>query len=108
MVYSTCSMNPIEDEAVVAQLIREAKGTLKLVDAHPILPLLKAKRGVNTWKVGDFSKIRKKNKHFQVYDKDMNVYEKPEDIPEKLQKTMCKSCFPPTKEEAEGMNLHYT
>ena len=27
MVYSTCAFNPIEDEAVVAQLLRESKGT---------------------------------------------------------------------------------
>lgn len=64
MVYSTCSMNPVEDEAVVAQLIREAKGTLKLVDAHPILPLLKAKRGVNSWKVGDFCRNLKEKSQF--------------------------------------------
>lgn len=27
MVYSTCAFNPIEDEAVVAQLLRESNGT---------------------------------------------------------------------------------
>jgi len=27
MVYSTCAFNPVEDEAVVAQLLRESKGT---------------------------------------------------------------------------------
>ena len=27
MVYSTCAFNPIEDEAVVSQLLRESKGT---------------------------------------------------------------------------------
>jgi 16S rRNA C967 or C1407 C5-methylase (RsmB/RsmF family) len=31
MCYSTCSMNPIEDEAVVAELLRRAKGSLELV-----------------------------------------------------------------------------
>ena len=50
-VYSTCSMNPIEDEAVVAQLLREAKGGLRLVDAHPLIPNLKSLRGVSHWKV---------------------------------------------------------
>lgn len=51
LVYSTCSMNPIEDEAVVAQLIRESEGTLRLVDTHPLLPKLRGLRGVSTWKV---------------------------------------------------------
>ena len=30
--YSTCSLNPLEDEAVVAALLRRSKGALKLVD----------------------------------------------------------------------------
>ena len=29
MVYSTCSLNPIEDEAVVAELLRKFKGNTK-------------------------------------------------------------------------------
>ena len=28
IVYSTCAMNPIENEAVVAQLLREGKGSI--------------------------------------------------------------------------------
>eukprot|EP01042_Synura_sphagnicola_P004471 gene4471-5670_t len=32
MVYSTCSLNPIENEAVVAALLRESGGRLTLVD----------------------------------------------------------------------------
>ncbi|EKX35778.1 hypothetical protein GUITHDRAFT_46333, partial [Guillardia theta CCMP2712] len=32
--YSTCSMNPLEDEAVVAALLRESNGSLSLVDVH--------------------------------------------------------------------------
>ncbi|VDO80140.1 unnamed protein product [Heligmosomoides polygyrus] len=40
-----------KDEAVVAQLIRESEGTLRLVDTHPLLPKLRGLRGVSTWKV---------------------------------------------------------
>ena len=32
LVYSTCSLNPLEDEAVVAALLKRAKGALRLVD----------------------------------------------------------------------------
>ncbi|CAM9854109.1 unnamed protein product, partial [Choristocarpus tenellus] len=32
MVYSTCSLNPIEDEAVVVELLRRCGGNLRLVD----------------------------------------------------------------------------
>ena len=32
MVYSTCSMSPIEDEAVVAALLKKCKGSVRLVN----------------------------------------------------------------------------
>jgi len=38
MVYSTCSLNPVEDEAVVSALLEQARGSLELIDAHEILP----------------------------------------------------------------------
>jgi 16S rRNA C967 or C1407 C5-methylase (RsmB/RsmF family) len=31
IVYSTCSMNPIEDEASVSEILRQSKGSVKLV-----------------------------------------------------------------------------
>lgn len=34
MVYSTCSLNPIEDEAVVAEVLRRCGGNLELEDCH--------------------------------------------------------------------------
>lgn len=33
-VYSTCSINPIEDEAVVTEVLRRAGGALELIDIH--------------------------------------------------------------------------
>ncbi|PWN36360.1 S-adenosyl-L-methionine-dependent methyltransferase [Meira miltonrushii] len=51
LVYSTCSLNPIEDEAVVAQALRDCKGTVKLVDQSHAFPELIRKKGVFTWKV---------------------------------------------------------
>ncbi len=32
MAYSSCSMNPIENEAVVARLLQEADGELEVLD----------------------------------------------------------------------------
>uniref|UniRef100_A0A158P5R9 tRNA (cytosine(34)-C(5))-methyltransferase n=1 Tax=Angiostrongylus cantonensis TaxID=6313 RepID=A0A158P5R9_ANGCA len=92
MVYSTCSMNPIEDEAVVAQLIRESKGALRLCDTHPLLPKLVGLRGVSVWK---------------VFDRDMNFYEKPSDVPEPLRKMICESCFAPSEVEKASLHLEY-
>lgn len=51
MVYSTCSFNPIEDEAVVAELLRAFEGTVELVDVSSKLPGLKRSPGLTSWKV---------------------------------------------------------
>ncbi len=51
LVYSTCSINPIEDEAVVAAILSKYQGKLKLVDCSGELPGLVRLNGVNTWKV---------------------------------------------------------
>jgi len=50
MVYSTCSLNPIEDEAVVAELIRRSKGALRIVDVSDKLPGLIREAGMHSWK----------------------------------------------------------
>ncbi|CAD6186227.1 unnamed protein product [Caenorhabditis auriculariae] len=93
MVYSTCSLNPIEDEAVVAQLLREAKGALRLVDTREKLPELKRLAGVSTWR---------------VFDKEMREFKTPSEVEEKLSKMICASCFPPTEEEATKFHLDYS
>jgi 16S rRNA C967 or C1407 C5-methylase (RsmB/RsmF family) len=49
MVYSTCSLNPIENEAVVAALLLHARGNLQLVHPQPILPKLKYRQGIYSW-----------------------------------------------------------
>ncbi|XP_033831347.1 RNA cytosine C(5)-methyltransferase NSUN2 [Periophthalmus magnuspinnatus] len=51
MVYSTCSLNPIEDEAVIAALLEKSEGSLELVDASADLPGLKWMPGVTSWKL---------------------------------------------------------
>lgn len=53
MVYSTCSLNPIEDEAVVAEVYRRAKGALELVDLSSKLPELHSRPGKHSWIVQD-------------------------------------------------------
>ncbi|XP_039978602.1 RNA cytosine C(5)-methyltransferase NSUN2 isoform X2 [Xiphias gladius] len=51
MVYSTCSLNPIEDEAVIAALLEKSEGALELADASADLPGLKWMPGVTSWKL---------------------------------------------------------
>ncbi|XP_051527447.1 RNA cytosine C(5)-methyltransferase NSUN2 [Myxocyprinus asiaticus] len=51
IVYSTCSLNPIEDEAVIAALLEKSEGALELAEASADLPGLKYMPGITSWKV---------------------------------------------------------
>lgn len=91
IVYSTCSFNPIENEAVVAEVLRQTKGAIRLVDVSASLPELKRKPGLSTWK---------------VTNKEGEFIESIEDIKDMRQrKKHAASTFPPTAEEAKEMHL---
>ena len=55
VVYSTCSMNPAENEAVLAAAIDRCGGTEKveILPTDDMLPLLKRKPGLKDWSVMD-------------------------------------------------------
>ncbi|KZV53762.1 tRNA (cytosine(34)-C(5))-methyltransferase [Dorcoceras hygrometricum] len=53
MVYSTCSMNPVENEAVVAEVLRRCGGSIELVDVSNEIPELIRMPGLKKWKVRD-------------------------------------------------------
>ncbi|KAK8173102.1 S-adenosyl-L-methionine-dependent methyltransferase [Phyllosticta citrichinensis] len=57
VVYSTCSMNPIENEAVVASAIDRCGGMAKvdIIDCSNELPGLKRVPGLKSWKIMDKS-----------------------------------------------------
>ncbi|KAI9226767.1 MAG: S-adenosyl-L-methionine-dependent methyltransferase [Piptocephalis tieghemiana] len=88
IVYSTCSMNPIENEAVIAQVLRQSKGALELVDVSDQLPNLIRRPGHSSWKVMDG----------QGNILDSHVPGRPKD-------KSSPSCYPPSGEEAATMHL---
>jgi len=51
LVYSTCSLNPVEDEAVVAALLTASGGALVLADVSGELPGLARAPGLSSWVV---------------------------------------------------------
>lgn len=55
VVYSTCSMNPVENEAVIASAIDRCGGLsiVDVVDCGDALPELKRRQGLKDWKVMD-------------------------------------------------------
>ncbi|KAI9314518.1 S-adenosyl-L-methionine-dependent methyltransferase [Dichotomocladium elegans] len=89
IVYSTCSFNPVENEAVVAEVLRLAQGALILKDVSDQLPELKRKPGLTTWKV-----MTRDGRYLDSLD-DL------EDTPQK--KKFPKSVFPPS--DTECLNL---
>ncbi|XP_068474343.1 uncharacterized protein [Phaseolus vulgaris] len=56
MIYSTCSMNPIENEAVVAEVLRRCEGSIELVDVSSQCPQLTRRPGLRRWRVCDKGK----------------------------------------------------
>ncbi|KAK4156861.1 mitochondrial GTPase [Chaetomidium leptoderma] len=57
VVYSTCSMNPVENESVVAAAIERCGGPekIEILDCSDQLPLLKRKPGMLKWQIMDKS-----------------------------------------------------
>jgi len=91
MVYSTCSFNPIEDEAVLARLLQETGDTVRLVEIKDKLPGLKYSPGLTTW---------------QCASKQCDLYTKFEDVPEMIAKVQIRpTMFPPPPEIAENLGL---
>lgn len=95
-VYSTCSINPMEDESVVAALLRHYNGSLKLVNTREegLLPGLISRPGLRTWSCTP-----------EVFC----VGEDEEGVKQSLarQPPLVASMQPPTSAEASWMNLEY-
>lgn len=70
LVYSTCSLNPLENEAVVSYVLSEFKDQIHLVDVSKELFRLKRRPGLKTWKVMD-KKGNFYDSYVQVEDSDL-------------------------------------
>lgn len=83
LVYSTCSMNPIENEAVVAEALRKWGNKIRLVNCDDKLPGLIRSKGISKWPVIDRSMTAKNKGDEGTVD----------------------SWFPPTEEEVSQFHL---
>lgn len=90
MVYSTCSLNPIENEAVLHRLLCETGDSVRLIDGRDYVPGLKCDPGVTTWMPGS---------------KNLNYYKTWEEVPEQWQTQIRPLMFPPKPEDAHKYNL---
>ncbi|KAK2739677.1 hypothetical protein FQN57_006511 [Myotisia sp. PD_48] len=97
VVYSTCSLNPVENEAIIASVIEQCGGSTKveIVDCSAELPELKRYPGLKTW---------------TVMDKTGTIWEKWEDAEVEIRQNnptlnrVTRSMFPPSNED-EGVDL---
>lgn len=90
LVYSTCSLNPLENEAVLCRILKESRGALHLVDASASLPGLKYKQGMNYWEPGTNDQV---------------FYKKWEDVPPKWHTIIRPHMFAPDEEEIKTYHL---
>ena len=91
MVYSTCSLNPVEDEAVLHRLLTETGDSVEIIDASHLVPGLKFSRGINKWKIAG-------------KEKDM-IYEEFCEVPERFQTFIRPYMFSP-KEGIDNEKFH--
>uniref|UniRef100_A0A0L8FHP0 tRNA (cytosine(34)-C(5))-methyltransferase n=1 Tax=Octopus bimaculoides TaxID=37653 RepID=A0A0L8FHP0_OCTBM len=91
LVYSTCSFNPVENEAVVVDLLQRCEGALELVDVSECLKGLKAMPGLLTWR---------------CMSRSGDWYDKYEEVPPKLLSQLRPSMFPPSEEITKQFNLN--
>jgi hypothetical protein len=98
VVYSTCTFNPIENEAVVAQALVESCGTVELAPSD-IGPLTR-REGLTTWIVPDI------NKHGTFYETYDSIPESNTRFPRNRgcsKRGLLRSMFPPTGNDGNSI-----
>ncbi|KAL3287618.1 hypothetical protein HHI36_002087 [Cryptolaemus montrouzieri] len=91
IVYSTCSLNPVENESVIHRLLTETEDAVRIVDVHNLLPGLKYSPGMEKWLVGS---------------RNLEFYETFDEVDEKWRTTIRPQMFPPKEEDKSKFNLN--
>ncbi|XP_046737779.1 tRNA (cytosine(34)-C(5))-methyltransferase [Diprion similis] len=90
MVYSTCSLNPIENEAVIHRILTEVGDSVRLVDGRNLVPGLRCNPGVSHWTPAS---------------KNMQYYKTWEEVPEQWQTQIRPHMFPPKTADVDKFHL---
>lgn len=90
LVYSTCSMNPIENEAVLQRIIQDSDGALEIVDGSNLVPGLKFNPGMTDWVLAS---------------RDLEIFKSFDQVPEKYHTVIRPNMFPLPPGEIEKIGL---
>ena len=96
VAYSTCSLNPLENESVVAELLVRCGGALELVDCSDRLPELVRAQGLSTWSVLD-DNMREHPTH--------EALKACTALPKAIRGKFMPSMWPPPTKVAKGLRL---
>ena len=96
LCYSTCSLNPLENEAVVAELLTRCGGALEIVDSSAALPELRRADGLHTWTVMD-DDLTKWSTHADLAASS--------DVPANVRRRWLPSMWPPPPATAAALKL---
>lgn len=109
MVYSTCSINPIENEAVIHRLLCETSGALELVDVSDTLPGLKFNPGkiivLKHMKINENIKFLGME-NWLVSSRNLEFYKTFDEVDEKWKTTIRPQMFPPKPEDRVKFHLN--
>lgn len=89
IVYSTCSMNPVENEAVVSSILAKYPASIELVDVSAELPGLIRRSGISQWSV-----MGKGGEMYHSYDQ----------VPEDFKGKLPESLFPQPQSDSLHLN----
>lgn len=91
LVYSTCSLNPVENEAVISRILQESDGTVELLDVSKDLKDLFYIPGLEKW---------------ELCGRDLVFCKTVDEVSEQWQSTLRQYLFPPNPETAKKLNLN--
>ena len=112
VVYSTCSLNPIENEAVITAVLKMAEdtcpGAIQMLDTHALIPNVQGRKGLHSWFVAQSKKKGplKTTEEEHSFDELFTTYpEYSDELHVSTDGVIKNTMFPLPKEEMEKLGI---